>query len=116
MGVSRPCILEVRGATKRLSVFIDSVLNPVAVAFCGKQFIKDTPDFLRKLNANEDLLCADGSQLFTLDVKSLYPSINTTFIPMAIAYALDVTTDLSAKRKKSIISLAEFSINNVCAV
>ena len=33
---------------------------------------------------------------------------------MAIAYALDVTTDFSAKRKKSIISLVEFSINNAC--
>ena len=101
-------------ATKRLSVFIDSVLNPVAKSFCGKQFIKDTPDLLRKLAENENLLCANGSQLFTLDVKSLYPSINPTYVPMGIAYALDVATDFSAKRKKTIISLVEFSISNAC--
>ena len=101
-------------ATKRLSVFIDSVLNPVAQSFCGKQFLKDTPDLLRKLAANEDLLCAPGAQLFTLDVKALYPSINPKYVPEAVQYALDVITNFSAARKASIIALVKFSISNAC--
>ena len=37
-------------------------------------YIKDTTDFLKKL---EDIIMPipEGSQLFTMDVKSLYPSV-----------------------------------------
>ena len=35
--------------------------------FCGRQYLKDTPDFLRKLMKYEDALCAPGVQLFSLD-------------------------------------------------
>ena len=37
-------------------------------------YIKDTTDFIRKINEIEMPLPV-GSQLFTMDVKSLYPSV-----------------------------------------
>ena len=100
------------GATKRLSVFIDAILNPIAKAFCGKQYLKDTPDFLRKLAKFEGDLCRPGVQLFTLDVKALYPNINPVYVPTAVEVALDVTTDFSTERKNMIINLVKFSISN----
>ena len=101
-------------ATKRLSLFIDSLLNPIAQAFCGISYIKDTPDFLRKLAANKSTLSSSGVQLFTLDVKGLYPSINPDFVPNAIEYAIDIVTDFSEARKHMIVELVKFSISNAC--
>ena len=100
------------GPTKRLSLFIDSILNPVAQEFCGKEYLKDTPDFLSKLAFYEEQLCRPGVQLFTLDVKALYPSINPVMLPSSVAAALDVVTDFNAERKNTIIELVNFSVSN----
>ena len=100
------------GPNKRASLFVDSVLTPVSIIYCGTEYIKDTPHFLTKLSLNEDALCKHGVQLFTLDVKALYPSINQAFIPTAISAALDAVSDFSPERKNAIISLATFAISN----
>ena len=100
------------GPTKRLSLFIDSVLNNVSKLYCGDEYIKDTSHFLQKLNAVEEKLCRPGVQLYTLDVKALYPSINPTYVPEAVQAALDTVTVLSEDRKKAIIELVVFSISN----
>ena len=101
-------------ATKRLSLFIDAILNPVAIEFCGSEYLKDTPDFLRKLLQFDKVLCEPGVQLFTLDVKALYPSINPKFVPSAVEMALDVVTQFTEKKKKMILKLVKFSISNAC--
>ena len=86
----------------------------MARSFCGKEYVKDTPDFLRKLSQVESSICSSGAQLFTLDVKALYPSINPNFVPTAVALALDICTNFSDARKKSLIELVKFSISNAC--
>ena len=48
------------GPTKRAALFIDSILTPVSVTYCGQEYIKDTPDFLNKLKDMEPQLCAQG--------------------------------------------------------
>ena len=101
-------------ATKRLSVFLDAILNPVAQAFCSKQYLKGTTDFLQKLVQFEEVLVKPGVQLFSLDVKALYPSINPHFVPIAVEMALDVVTDFSKAKKKMVIEFVKFSISNAC--
>ena len=101
-------------ATKRLSVYLDTVLSPISKQFCGKEYIKDTPDFLRKLDSHKDKLCAPGTSLFSLDVKALYPSINPKFLPNAVRMALDTVTTFTEKKKLMIIDLVKFSVSNAC--
>ena len=91
---------------------IDSILTPISQTYCGKEYIKDTPHFLSKLSEHEKDLCNPGVQLFTLDVKGLYPSINPHFLPDAVAAALDGVTDYSQERKNAILQLVIFNISN----
>ena len=100
------------GPTKRPALFLDSILTPVSITYCGCEYIKDTPAFLNKLSVNEPELCAPGVSLFTLDVKALYPSINLDKLPLAVESALDAVTDFTPERKSFLIELAKFSINN----
>ena len=60
----------------------------------------------------EPQLCAPGVTLFTLDVKALYPSIDPNILPEAVAAALDIVTNFSPARKKFIIELVKFSVEN----
>ena len=98
--------------TKRPALFLDSILTPVSISYCGSEYLKDTPHFLNKLIDMEPKLCAAGVSLFTLDVKALYPSINPNWLPHAVESALDIVTDFSITRKKFIVDLVKFSINN----
>ena len=100
------------GPTKRPALFLDSVLTPVSVSYCGSEYLKDTPHFLNKLADYETQLCAPGVSLVTLDVKALYPSIDPNMLPFAVEAALDTVSDFSAERKKFIVDLVKFSINN----
>ena len=100
------------GPTKRSALFIDSILTPVSIIYCGKEYLKDTTDFLNKLFLIEDKLCRPGVQLFTLDVKALYPSINPTLVPLAIESALRIITDFSDQRIQAIVDIVSFNITN----
>ena len=93
-------------------MFIDSILTPVSITYCGQEYIKDTPDFLNKLKDMEPQLCAPGVSLFTLDVKALYPSIDPNILPESVEAALDTVTDFSQARKLFIIELVKFSVQN----
>ena len=100
------------GPTKRSALFIDSILTPVSITYCGKEYIKDTPDFLKKISGIEAQLCNAGVQLFTLDVKALYPSIDPTYLPIAVETALGVVTNFSPDRIQFIVNLVKFNIAN----
>ena len=100
------------GPTKRSALFIDSILTPVSISYCGHEYLKDTPDFLNKLIEVETKLCSPGVSLFTLDVKALYPSIDPNLLPDAVESALSIVTNFSTERKKFIIDLIKFNINN----
>ena len=67
----RPIVSANQSPTERISQFVDHFLNPIMKL--GKSFIKDTPDFLRKLEKCPAL--PRGAYLVTLDVQALYPSI-----------------------------------------
>ena len=88
------------GPTKRSALFLDSILTPPSISYCGSEYLKDNPDFLLKLADIETKLCYPGISLFTLDVKALYPSIDPNLLPDAIEAELSVVTNFSPRRKK----------------
>ena len=68
--VGRPIVSGSSGPTKRISSFVDSLLQPVAVK--QMSYIKDTTDFI---NFIENTQIPDNVVLATLDVSSLYTNI-----------------------------------------
>jgi len=68
--VGRPILFGTSGPTERISSFIDSLLQPVAIK--QESYIKDTTDFS---NFIENTQIPDNVVLATLDVSSLYTNI-----------------------------------------
>ena len=68
--VGRPIVSGSSGPTERISSFVDSLLQPVAVK--QESYIKDTTDFI---NFIENTQIPDNAVLATLDVSSLYTNI-----------------------------------------
>ena len=90
----RPVICNSGFFTKNISVFLEYHLSPLLQKV--KSFVKDTNNFLRKLNELRDLL--DGFFLYTIDVVGIYPNIPHKEGLEAIRKALD-------KREDQIISI-----------
>jgi len=68
--VGRPIVCGSIGPTERISSFVDSLLQPVAIK--QESYIKDTTDFI---NFTENTQIPDNVVLATLDVSSLYTNI-----------------------------------------
>ena len=66
----RPIVSAVDSPTERISMMLDIILQPLLVD--TKSYIKDTPDFLRKI---EEITILSEENFFTLDVASLYTNI-----------------------------------------
>ena len=67
----RPIISANSSPTERISAFVDHFLRPIVAM--GKSYIKDTTDFLNKLDTIEGI--NEDSLLVSLDVTSLYTNI-----------------------------------------
>ena len=68
--VCRPIVSGSSGPTERISSFVASLLQPVAIK--QESYIKDTTDFI---NFIENTQIPDNVVLATLDVSSLYTNI-----------------------------------------
>ena len=68
--VGRPIVSGSSGPTERISSFVDSLLQPIAIK--QKSYLKDTTDFI---NFIENTLMTNNTLLGTLDVSSLYTNI-----------------------------------------
>ena len=66
----RPIVSSIDSPTERISMMLDIILQPLLAS--TKSYIKDTPDFLRKLDRINIL---PEENFFTLDVTSLYTNI-----------------------------------------
>lgn len=70
----RPIVSNIKTPTENISQFLDSHLKHIPQQL--KSFVKDTPDFLRKIEAlNETNIFGSDTLLVTLDVTSLYTNI-----------------------------------------
>ena len=66
----RPIVSSVDCPTERISMMLDTILQPLLTD--TKSYIKDTPDFLRKISTHR---ISTAENFFTLDVSSLYTNI-----------------------------------------
>lgn len=107
----RPVVSANGCATERISEFVDFFLKPYVQK--TKSYIKDSTDFLRKLDAIKQVPC--DSILFTLDVVSLYTNIPTNMGIQFISDFLENKRCHSDKpSNKVIIKLLEYvlTMNN----
>ena len=93
--------------TENISAFLEYHLKPLSQKV--KSFIKDTNDFLKKLNELRDL--PDDFILCTIDVVGLYPNIPHKEGLEAIRKALDKREDQTISTD-SLILLAECILKN----
>ena len=66
----RPIVPSIDCPTERISIMLDIILQPLLLT--TKSYIKDTPDFCRKLSKE---IILKEENFFTLDVSSLYTNI-----------------------------------------
>ena len=89
-------------------------LTTISRNFCNSEFILDTGHLLRNLHEinNNGTLRNENINLFTLDVESLYPSINPTLALEAINYALQLDTTTDKDTKDAIRIFVKLSFEN----
>ena len=103
----RPVISNSGYYTENMSAFLEDHLKPIVQKI--KSYIKDTNDFLRKLDALPSLLY--NIILCTIDVVGLYPNIDLEDGLVAMRKALDAREDKTVSTD-SLIELAECVLKN----
>ena len=103
----RPVISESGFYTENISAFLDFHLKPIAAKV--KSYIKDTNDFLRKLQNLPKL--PDDVILCTIDVVGLYPNIPNEEGLLFLKKALDKRRNKTVSTE-SLIELAELVLRN----
>ena len=103
----RPVISNCGYFTENISAFVDYHLQPLAKRV--KSFVKDTNDFLRKLDDLKNL--PKGALLCTVDVGGLYPNIPHNEGLLAVKEALKNRDD-QAISTESLMELVEIVLKN----
>ena len=103
------------GPTYRLGIFIDTLLQPLAISYCGTELLKDTTTFLQKVEQSKEILTESGMNVCTLDFDALYPSIREDLALTALSHALDKSSQHSDDLKLMIIEFTKFCIENSVA-
>ena len=98
--------------TSRMEKWLSNVLSPVAAKYCASEYLVDNKDFLNRVDNNKHMLTSSGVLLFSIDVKTLYPSIQIPILMEALQDDLDSSSDYSDIRKTCILNIAEFCLNN----
>ena len=102
----RPIVSDCNSDSYRVSAYIDSFLQPLAVKHSS--YIKDTFHFLEKL---KDIKPSDHSFLVTLDVESLYTNINNTEGLCAVEHMFQIHPD-PKRSDKDISNLLKLCLEN----
>ena len=98
--------------TSRVEVFLSNVLSPLAEEYCGSEYLRDTPFFLRTLEQNKEILCSPGVVLFSIDVHALYPSIQIKLVLDAIGDAFHTCGNYTESRVNCVLELSKFCLDN----
>ena len=102
----RPVISNSGFFTENISAFLEYHLKPLSQKV--KSFIKDTNDFLKKLNELQDL--PDDFILCTIDVVGLYPSIPHKEGMEAIRKALDKRENQTIPTESSLVKKTSYLV------
>ena len=102
------------GPLYRMEKWCSPYLTKISRAFCQDEFILDTGDLIKNLEAinNSKKLENENVNLYTLDVEQLYPNIQPGPAMQAIrdAFAMDKTTDKNTK--SAILHFIQLSFDN----
>jgi hypothetical protein len=104
---------SVNGPTYRVGVFLDSILKPVSVKYCTGELVRDTTDFLAKLETLKDgNIIRPGDNLVALDICALYPNIRIDLALEAVQDALNKCTDYSSEQINMLLQLTRYALEN----
>ena len=100
------------GPTYRLSIFLNSVLQPVAELYCKGELLKDTPDFMREIDKLNQGGRFTGNYIGTLDVDALYPNIRRDLAMVALRHAFEKASTYTPNEIEMLLTLVEFCLGN----
>ena len=103
----------VNGPTYRIGIFLDSILIPVSVEYCKGELVKDTIDFLGRLESMKN----DGGihptdNLVALDICALYPNIKIDLAIEAVDDALNKCSQYSVEQIGMLLELTRYCLEN----
>ena len=105
---------SVNGPTYRLGVFLESVLQPVATAYCEGELVKDTTDYMRRSAelSDKNVFANSELNLVAMDICALYPNIRIDVALEAVESALTSNSNYTSTEIKAIIMLLNYTLRN----
>ena len=105
------------GPLYRLEKWLSPYLTPLSKEYCEDEYILDTQnliDQINDINTNDKLNeeHSDNWHLFSIDVKSLCPSISPDLAITALQDALNKCTGMDENLKFSITKMVTFCLSN----
>ena len=114
--VGRPIVSTLNSPTEKISQFLDEIFQPLVKQL--PSYVKDTTDFLLKIDGFKFQSQSSQYNLFTMDVKSLYTVIDNNEGLEAVKYFLEARvvkeppTSTLLKLTEMVLTLNCFSFNN----
>ena len=101
----------------RVQIWLEHFLSPLAISYGKFEYIKDTNDFLMeiekvKIDAVVENWDWDEFTLFSIDVKSLYPSVKLEYLATALHHCFNKCTEWTQSIKDLLIKLILYTLNN----
>ncbi len=101
----------------RIQIWLEHLLTPLAKFYGNFEFIKDSNDFLLKLEevkkiAEEEMWDWSNYILFTVDVKTLYPSVKFNNLVIALQHCFNKCTTWSSDIIDSLTELIVYTLKN----
>ena len=101
----------------RVQIWLEHFLTPLSTLYGKFEYIKDTSDFLIEIEKLKEKASSenwnwDHYLLFTIDVKSLYPSVKFEHLRTALCHCFEKCTQWSQKVKTPLVDLIIYTLQH----
>ena len=101
----------------RVQKWLESFLTPLSKLYGKFEFIKDSNDFLLKLETIKSIASTESWDmknmlLFTVDVKVLYPSVQIQDVSTSLQHCFENFTDWSEGVRSTLVDLIIYTLKN----
>ena len=101
----------------RVQAWLEHFLTPLSIMYGNFEYIKDSSSFLYKLEniksiAREENWDLDKMTIFTVDVKSLYPSVKFEFLKEALIHCMNKCTQWNDTIKNTLLELIMYTLKH----
>ena len=101
----------------RVQKWLESILNPISKIYGRFEYIKDSFDFLKKIEnvksvAVEECWDWENLILFTVDVKALYPSVQIDDVALSLKHCLAKCTEWGHNIISILVDLICYTLKN----